>query len=91
MAKAKNRHYKTEPPPNQKFFPCWPYWLSAHALIHAGAVALITDSITFGMVEFALHWITDFLKSEGWFNVNVDQAIHIGCKLIYALIILMTK
>ena len=87
MAKGKNRHNKTEPPPNQKYMPCWPYWLSAHALIHAGSVALVTGSTVLGLAEFVIHWVTDFFKCDNLFGVNTDQAIHIGSKLAYVLIL----
>lgn len=45
-----------------------PWWiaLTAHSLIHAGAVALITGSIALGLAEFVAHWIIDYLKCDGW-------------------------
>ncbi len=88
MAKGKNRHNKkTEPPPGQKFIPCWGYWLSAHALQHGGCVAIVTDSITLGIAETITHWLIDFGKCEAWYNVHTDQILHFGCKLLWIFII----
>lgn len=87
MAKGKNRHVKSVPPPNVKLVPCWPYWLSAHALIHGGCVALVTGSVTLGIAELVLHWSADFLKCEGITNVHADQAIHLGCKVLWSVLL----
>jgi len=64
-------------------FPHWYYWMTSHALVHAGAVYLLTANAAIGLIEFILHWIIDFCKCEGWFNVHIDQALHIACKLLY--------
>ena len=87
MAKGKNRHSPTAAAANQKFTPCWPYWMSAHCLIHAGTVWAVTSRIEFGLVEFINHWITDFLKCEGKFGPHADQFIHVATKIGYVAII----
>ena len=68
-------------------FPVWWYWLTAHALVHGGAVYLVTNSLVFGIIETVIHWITDYAKCEGWIGMHQDQGIHIGCKLGYAIIL----
>jgi hypothetical protein len=62
-----------------------PWWqaLTAHALIHGWGVWLLTDSPGLGMLEVCLHWIIDWLKSEGVLTFNEDQAAHVLCKLAY--------
>jgi hypothetical protein len=70
----------------QKAVP-WYYWLTAHALIHGGAVALVTGSLVFGILETVVHWLIDFGKCEGWFGVHVDQALHVGCKVVWCVLI----
>lgn len=47
-----------------------PWWiaLTAHSLIHAGAVALITGSIALGLAEFVAHWCIDYSKCAHWFD-----------------------
>jgi hypothetical protein len=66
--------------------PSWPYWLSAHALIHGGVVWLVTNNITFGIVEVVLHWMIDFAKCEKKTNIHIDQVLHLLCKVIYVFI-----
>jgi hypothetical protein len=85
MAKGKNRHNKTTPPPGQKYVPCWPYWLIAHALIHGGVVWLITNSPMFGCLETLFHFCIDGLKCEGVFNPHHDQFLHVVIKFIYSV------
>jgi len=68
-------------------FPHWYYWMTSHALVHGGAIYLITGSATLGLIETVVHWIIDFCKCEGWFNIHIDQTLHIACKLIYCLLI----
>lgn len=66
-----------------------PWWicLSAHALIHAGFVLLITDSMALATAEAVLHWLIDYSKCEGWFGFATDQALHLNCKLAWALML----
>ncbi len=69
--------------PNHLWFHC----LTAHALIHAGFVWVITGVAFFGLLEFVFHWLIDFFKSEGWINFHFDQAVHLLCKLLYILLL----
>jgi len=86
MAKGKNRHSKPDfIPKGQKYVPCWPYWLSAHAMIHAGMVYLVTGSLLLGAFEFIFHWVVDFAKCENMTNPNQDQFLHFAIKIIYAV------
>ena len=84
MAKGKNRHNKTIPPPGAKYQPCWYYWLSAHALINGFMVALITGFWWIGFMEAIVHGISDFLKCDNRYGIHSDQAIHILSKLCWA-------
>lgn len=79
LAKAKNRFAP---------IPGFPWWqaLGAHAVIHGGAVAFITGNVWLGLAEIAAHFITDDLKCRGKIGLNADQAIHIGCKVLWAVI-----
>ncbi len=80
LAKAKNR---TAPIPG---FPWWQA-LGAHAAIHGGMVALITGIWWLFLAEAVLHFITDDLKCRGKIDLNTDQAIHIGCKILWLVIV----
>ena len=79
LAKAKNR---------TAAIPGVPWWqaLGAHAIIHGAAVAFITRSPALGLAEAAVHAITDDLKCNGRLTFNQDQAIHAGCKLLWAML-----
>lgn len=80
LANGKNR---TKPIPGISFY----HPLTAHAVIHGGFVGLITGSLWLGIAETVIHWITDDAKCRGKISYNTDQAIHIGCKLLFGLLI----
>ena len=83
MASEKCRRSTT---PLQRSVP-WYYWLSAHAVIHGGAVGWITGSPSLGLAEAVVHWLIDFGKCEDWFGIHVDQALHVGCKVVWCVVI----
>ena len=86
MATSKSRHaaiYKTA----SAGFPPWYFWLISHALVHGGAVFLISGSLLLGVIETVLHTIIDYSKCEHWISLNVDQFLHILCKLCYVYVI----
>ena len=64
----------------------WVHALTAHSMIHAGFVAMVTGNMWLGLAEAVAHGLTDFLKCEGKLSLNQDQAIHIGCKVIWAFL-----
>lgn len=79
LSDAKNRHT----PVGEHL---WGWGLFYHSMIHGGAVAYMTGSIELGLAEAVIHGITDALKCEGKIGIHTDQAIHIACKIIWALI-----
>lgn len=76
LAQAKNRNT-----PLGKLY--WPHALAAHAMIHGGAVLLITHSLVCACLEVLLHAYTDWLKCEGRISLHIDQLIHIACKFLW--------
>lgn len=89
MGKGKNRNRVPENiPPGQVPTAVWPYWLTAHAGVHATFVIIVTGNIFLSMGELAAHWIIDFLKCENELTVHQDQALHIGCKVIWAALLI---
>lgn len=82
LATAKNRNTDLG-----KLF--WKHALFSHSMIHAGFVAIISGSLVLGIAEGVIHAITDFAKCEGKISLNTDQAIHIGCKALWALLIVL--
>jgi len=85
MGKGKDRNSAIHRRVDGEDFPPWYIWLTAHSLIHGGAVFLVTGSAMIGAVEVLLHWITDFSKCEGWLSFGQDQALHVGCKIAYCV------
>jgi hypothetical protein len=65
-----------------KAFPWW-LALTAHAAIHAGAVAAISGSVVFGCAEFAAHCVIDYQTTEGRWGYVTDQALHWACKVLW--------
>lgn len=63
----------------------WYQALAAHSIIQAGFVWVITGSALFGAIEFLIHGLTDYAKCTNRINFNADQAIHIGCKAVFAI------
>lgn len=87
MATCKSRRAKL---PLQRIVP-WYYWLTAHAVLHGLAVGLIVRwfdydwplAVGFALAETGTHWFIDFLKCEQVFNIHIDQALHLVCKVIW--------
>ena len=52
-------------------------------MIHGGFVTAITGSALLGVAEAVAHGVTDWMKCEGRFSLNTDQAIHIACKIAW--------
>jgi len=93
MGYVKNRNDKIHSK-EHSLFPVWWYWLTAHSLVHGGVVYVVAGvmlgssyALLLGLAEAVIHWWTDFAKCEGWITMHQDQAIHIGCKVAYALLI----
>lgn len=89
LSQGKNRH--TEPPKlaDGKAPPktIWIYLMTAHCLIHAGFVWLLTGSVLLGLAELVLHWIIDSLKCEGKTSFAIDQWLHILCKALFVVLL----
>ena len=79
LARAKNHK---APIPGIPFYQA----LGAHALMHAGMVALLTHSIALGIAEFVLHCAIDYAKCDGRTSLNQDQALHFACKALWVVL-----
>lgn len=65
----------------------WVIALSAHSLIHAGGIWLLTGSAAYAFAEFILHVIIDFLKGEDYYGLVTDQILHLSCKVVYVVLL----
>lgn len=79
MALGKNRHKPLDGVP---FY----HPLAAHCVIHGGAVAFITGSVWLGFLEIICHWIIDDNRCAKKITYTQDQALHILCKLVWAVL-----
>jgi hypothetical protein len=77
LARAKNR---AAPIPGVPWYQA----LGAHAIIHGGAVALLTGSPLLGLAEVLAHATIDDAKCTGKIGFNTDQTLHIACKAAWA-------
>ncbi len=89
LSRGKNRHGKPPQLADGRSNPpdLWIYLMSAHCLIHAGFVWLITGSALLALAEFILHWIIDALKCEGRTSFASDQWLHIATKAAYVAVL----
>lgn len=78
LSKAKNQTLNLVPGE-----AIWPGALLSHAAIHAGAVQLATGSWSLAGAEFAAHALIDHTKCAGRLSYNVDQALHVACKVAW--------
>ena len=78
---ARGKNHKA-PIPGVPWYQC----LIWHAVIHGGAVALVTGSVILGLAETIAHVVIDFGKCAGWTTFNQDQALHVACKLLWAFL-----
>lgn len=81
MAAGKNRF---SPLPHAP----WYQVLFAHATIHGGGVALVTGYLSLGVAEVCVHCFIDYAKTAGRLSYNQDQALHVGCKLAWASLVI---
>jgi hypothetical protein len=65
----------------------WIVALTAHSVIHAGGVWLVSGSLAYGMAELVLHALIDLGKGERKFGLVADQLLHIACKAVYAALL----
>ena len=65
----------------------WLVALSAHCVIQAGGVWLVSGSLAIATAEFLLHGLIDLGKGEGKFGIVADQSLHLCCKLAYVLVL----
>ena len=63
----------------------WTYWLAGHAGTHALVVSLLTNNIWLGTAEFVFHCMIDIGKCKKYFNLAVDQCLHVACKAAWVI------
>lgn len=67
----------------------WIISLTAHSLVQAGGVWIVSGSAILGATELCLHWLIDLGKGEGKFGYLTDQLLHLACKLVYVIVLVI--
>ncbi|MCY1421714.1 hypothetical protein D9M71_373780 [compost metagenome] len=65
----------------------WKWVLPSHGLIHAMPVYVVTGSFALAFAEFLAHSVIDYLKCDGKIGFNTDQLLHIGCKVLWVVLL----
>lgn len=89
LSRGKNRHIDPPKLADGKESPgnLWVWLMSAHCLVHAGFVWIISGFFVFALAEFILHWLIDVLKCEGRTSFAMDQWLHLLTKVAYVAVI----
>lgn len=67
----------------------WFCALTAHSLVQAGGVWIVSGSVVLGFSELLLHWLIDLGKGEGKFGYATDQFLHLACKVAYVIVLFL--
>lgn len=65
----------------------WIIALTAHSVIHAGGVWLVSGSLAYAAAELILHAVIDVGKGEGKFGLVTDQLLHLACKVLFVILL----
>ena len=80
LARMKRRDQSSKPSE-------WIIPLTAHSLVQAGGVWIVSGCALLGAAELCLHWLIDLGKGEGKFGYVTDQGFHLACKLAYVIVL----
>jgi hypothetical protein len=59
----------------------------SHSIIHGALTFYVTNSFILGLAETVLHAGIDTAKCRDLISFNVDQALHVACKLGYVALL----
>jgi hypothetical protein len=86
---------KGKSPNAQPQFVPWYFVMLAHAITHGAMVSIAAGigisrlhaifPVVLGIQETLLHFFIDVLKCVGCTSIHVDQALHILCKIAWAI------
>ena len=87
MAVNKNRNLVPKDTDDGRPSSIWIHVLTAHCLVHSGAVWFVLASYKMAWAvaafELVAHWFIDFAKCDGKTSFNTDQGLHYACKAAY--------
>lgn len=76
----------------------WPVAIGFHSIIHGAIVAIIVQTFTgsaatalwLGVAEVIAHASIDTAKVHSYAGPEADQALHVACKAVWAMIAIGT-
>lgn len=83
MLRHKNRHIAPTFEPGVK---TWPLILFGHSLVNGALVYSITGNVGLGLIETLAHGVIDYFRCESKYGIYPDQAMHILCKIVWAVL-----
>jgi hypothetical protein len=81
IARAKNRFQPVQHVP-------WYHPMIAHTFMHGFGVYLVLGVWWIGVLEMISHFAIDYQKCRGELTFSQDQALHIGCKVLWVALAL---
>lgn len=83
LSRAKNQ---ADPLPHTP----WNHAMTAHCFLQAGGVYIVLGIWWIAALEFVSHFIIDSMKCHGELTYRQDQYLHIGCKVIWVILAIVT-
>lgn len=68
----------------------WTHVMSAHAFLHAGGVYMVLGIWWLAVLEFAAHFVIDYMKCRGELTYSQDQYAHLLCKVVWVALAIVT-
>ena len=65
----------------------WRWWLTAHTATHGLVVAVLTGVPVLGLAEMISHAAIDYGKCRFRYSLAADQLMHVGCKVVWVLVL----
>lgn len=72
----------------QKNKDSWYIFLLSHSVIHGGLIGFFTGSFLLAMLETVCHFVIDYGKMQGKYDIQIDQLLHVICKALWVLLII---
>jgi Protein of unknown function (DUF3307) len=67
----------------------WPWCLAAHCVIQAGGTYIITGWWVIFFLELVSHAAIDYAKCRNRISFGMDQTLHLGCKLVWVILLVV--
>ncbi|MDD9893304.1 MAG: DUF3307 domain-containing protein [Gammaproteobacteria bacterium] len=90
VARFKSQQMRFKDNINKRDDLVWIHVLASHSLIHGLMVYLVLQNIWLALAETVVHGLIDHAKSANRFGFHTDQFLHLGSKLVWWIIWMLT-